>query len=441
LTGYLPIAARWWTQVGSTNVWTTTLYSTTSGLTTEVQCGIRGFYCLTQPPAQLLYVRFGTTWGTGQGSQAALSQDRDFWYDSTNYVLYVYSAVGNPGLHYSAVAPIVLSGGTVLNLNGVSWREIQHPQIDWFDGYGVLVQGASDHLWIANMAADSEVENGAVPLGFFVHPTDTPVDIHLYNTDANMNYAGYRFDGCGTGGCAFEIKNCRAYANRAYGILDNVQGAVSYDYCHLYANNLATVVTVDTSGAPGPTAGLHNVAAETPPWIREWRRWPAYTMTSRRARRGGSDTYYAPLQSSQAFPFGHPPGATGGAWSWRRMLSTLWVECWTPASSAAPTGTWLSDWCRRRTWPPKRSGARSLMWNPVLNWQARAARLNRVEGRSPMGCIDNFATHAFHGSKALCAYGERWALPQKWELQSIDRHRARLPGIVALDRKQTWTPR
>jgi hypothetical protein len=30
-------------------------------------------------------------------------------------------------------------------------------------------------------------------------------------------------------------------------------------------------------------------------------------------------------------------------------------------------------------------------------------------------CIDNFATHAFHGSKALRAYGERWALLQKWD--------------------------
>ena len=51
----------------------------------------------------------------------------------------------------------------------------------------------------------------------------------------------------------------------------------------------------------------------------------------------------------------------------------------------------------------------------VLNWQARAAKLNRIEGRSPMGCIDNFATHAFHGSKSLRAYGERWALLQKWD--------------------------
>jgi hypothetical protein len=280
LTGYLPIAAQWWTPVAGTNVWSTTLYSGTSGLANVVQCGSRGFYCLTQPPSQLQYVRFGSVWGIAQGSQMALSQDRDFWYDSTNYILYVYSASGNPASHYSTVAAIVLSGDSVLNLNGVSWLEIQHLQLDWFDAYGVQAQGASDHLWLANMAADSGVENGAVPLGFYVHPLGTPLDVHLYNTDANMNYAGYRFDGCSSGGCAFEIKNCRAYANRAYGIVDNVQGAVSYDYCHLYANNLATALTVDTAGTPGPTAGAHNVAAETAPWIREWRRWPAYTTVS-----------------------------------------------------------------------------------------------------------------------------------------------------------------
>ena len=280
LTGYLAIDSQWWRQVGSTNVWYATLYSGTSGLSNVVQCGIRGFYCLTQAPSQLKYVRFGTVWGVGQASQVALGQDRDWWSDATNYILYVYSASGNPAAHYGNIAPIVLSGGTVLNLNNVSWLEIQHLQIDWFDAYGVQVQGASDHLWLANMVADSEVENGAAPLGFYVHPGATPVDIHLYNTDAHMNYAGYRFDGCTCGGCAFEIVNCRAYGNRAYGIMDNVQGAVSYDYCHLYANNLATAVTVDVSGTPGPTAGGHNIVAETPPWMREWRRWPAYTTVT-----------------------------------------------------------------------------------------------------------------------------------------------------------------
>ena len=356
LTGYLPITAQWWSQVGSTNVWAATLYSTASGLTNVVQCGIRGFYCLTQPPTQLQYVRFGTTWGTAQGSEAALSQDRDFWYDSTNYILYVYSASGSPASHYSTVAPIVLSGGTMLNLNNVSWLEIQHLQIDWFDGYGVQVQGGSDHLWLANMAVDSEVENGAVPLGFYVHPSGTPVDIHLYNTDANMNYAGYRFDGCSSGGCAFEIKNCRGYANRAYGIVDNVQGAVSYDYCHLYANNLATALTVDTSGTPGPTAGIHNLAAETPPWVREWHRWPAYTTVS--YDDPGlvlySDTYVSsllPIMTAKAIPLSIAV-VTGGSYSqsiigevqdwitagWDVNTHSISHEYWDPPAASCGAG-------------------------------------------------------------------------------------------------------
>jgi hypothetical protein len=192
---------------------------------------------------------------------------------------------------------MVLSGASLLNVNAVSWLEIQHLQIDWFDAYGVQVQGDSDHIWVANVVADSEVENGAVPVGFLVHPTGTAVDIHLLNTDANMNYAGYRFDGCAGGGCGFEIKNCRAYGNRAYGIVDNVQGAVSYDYCHLYGNNLATAVTMDVSGTPGPAAGTHNIASETAPWVREWRRWPAYTTVTYDdpGLVQGSDTYVSGL--------------------------------------------------------------------------------------------------------------------------------------------------
>jgi hypothetical protein len=319
LTGYLPIGSQWWTQVGTSSVWSATLFSATTGNAGVVQCGIRGFYCLTQAPSQLEYVRFGQLWGAAEASQANLSRDRDFWYDSTNYILYVYSAAGNPASHYSIVAPIVLSGGTILNINSVSWLEIQHLQIDWFDSYGVQVQGASDHVWLANMSASSEVENGAVPLGFYVHPSGTPVDIHLFDTDSNMNYAGYRFDGCGSGGCAFEIKNCRAYGNRAYGILDNVQGAVSYDYCHLYGNNLATAVTVDTSGTPGPTAGTHNVAAETPPWVHLWQRWPAYTTVSYDdpGLVQYSDTYIAsllPMIRAKAVPLSIAV-VTGGSYS------------------------------------------------------------------------------------------------------------------------------
>jgi Right handed beta helix region len=358
LTGYLPIAAKWWTQVGTSNVWSANLYSTTSGLSTVVTCGVRGFYCLTQAPSQLDYVRCGTTWGIAQASQGALSQDRDFWYDSTNYILYVYSASGNPASHYSSVAPIALSGETMLNLNGVSWLEIQHLKIDWFDGYGVQIQGASDHVWLANISADSEVENSTVPLGFYVHPSGTPVDIHLYNTDANMNYSGYEFasPGCTSGGCAFEIKNCRAYANRAYGIVDSVDGAVSYDYCHLYANNLATAVTVDASGTPGPTAGTHNIAAETPPWVREWHRWPAYTSVTYDdpGLVQYSDTYInslLPMMASKAIPLSIAV-VTGGSYSqsiigevqgwinagWDINTHSISHEYWDPPAASCGTG-------------------------------------------------------------------------------------------------------
>jgi hypothetical protein len=293
LTGYLPIADAFWSDY-SGNVWVSKPLFDDNGSGSDncandggncVACPTRGilYSCLSQPLGAIGYVRFGTVWGNAAASVAGIKQDRDWYFDPNTQLLYVYCSVCGGGVKppdfYGQVTPIV-SPTTMLNLNGVQYLVAQHLLIDWFAGYGVQVQGASDHLWLANMAANSMVENGAVPLGFYVQPSGAPTDIHLYNTDANMNYAGYEFAGCATGGCSFEIKNCRAYGNRAYGIVDDAGGAVSYDYCHLYANNLATALTVDTSGTPGPAAGTHNIAAETPPWIREWRRWPAYTTVT-----------------------------------------------------------------------------------------------------------------------------------------------------------------
>lgn len=103
LTGYLPVSERWWRQIGTTNVWAATLYSSTSGSATVVQCGVRGFYCLTQPPDQLKYVRFGTVWGAARASQSEIGRDRDFWYDIANSTLYVYSASGNPAAERRAM--------------------------------------------------------------------------------------------------------------------------------------------------------------------------------------------------------------------------------------------------------------------------------------------------------------------------------------------------
>lgn len=223
----------------------------------------------TQAISQLKFVQFGTVWGNAQTSQAAVAHNRDWYYDNINQVLYVYSSGGNPVSAYGSVTPIVLSGQSLVNLNNVSYVEIQHIQLDWYDGYGVQLQGASDHIWLANMAADSQVPNATVPIGFYVHPNGAPADIHIYNTDAHRNYVGYRFDG---GATAIELKNCRAFANRTYGLMDNT-GAVTYSYCHLYANNLATGISTDVTGHP--INGGSNIAADTPPNVRNFAQYPA----------------------------------------------------------------------------------------------------------------------------------------------------------------------
>src|SRR5947209_5477170 len=225
----------------------------------------------TQAISQLKFVQFGTLWGNSQSSQAALAHDRDWYYDSVNQIVYVYSSGGNPVTAFVSVTPMILSGQSLININNVSYVQIQHVKLDWYDGYGVQLQGTSDHVWLANMAADSQVPNATVPIGFYVHPSGTVGDIHIYNTDAHRNYVGYRFDGAPT---AIELKNCRAYANRTYGLMDNTS-AVSYSYCHFYANNLATGISTDITGTPGPINAGNNISADTPPKVRGFMQYPA----------------------------------------------------------------------------------------------------------------------------------------------------------------------
>lgn len=250
-TGYYTTSVAQWTNV-SGNVWQSTLSAT-------------------QPISQLRFVQFGTIWGNSQAAQNLLAHDRDWYYDPVAQNLYVWSANGNPVAHFGSVTPMILSGQSLININGVGYIQIQHIKLDWYDGYGVQIQGASDHIWLANMMADSQVPNATVPIGFYVHPSGNPSDIHIYNTDSHRNYAGYRFDGTPS---AIELKNCRGYANRTYGLLDNT-GAVTYSYCHFYANNIATGVSTDVGGTPGPINGGNNLPADTPPNVRGFMRYPA----------------------------------------------------------------------------------------------------------------------------------------------------------------------
>jgi hypothetical protein len=250
----------------------TGLYSTTAPQWTNTGGNVwQILLTATQPISQLKFVQFGTIWGNSQSAENALAHDRDWYYDPVAQNLYVWSTTGNPVTYYGSVSPIILSGQALINVDQISYVEIQHIKLDWYDGYGVQVQGASDHVWLANMTADSQVPNSTVPIGFYVHPTGTPGDIHIYNTDAHRNYVGYRFDGTPA---AIELKNCRAYANRTYGLMDNT-AAVTYSYCHLYANNLATGISTDITGFPGPINGGHNLPADTPPNVRGFMQYPA----------------------------------------------------------------------------------------------------------------------------------------------------------------------
>lgn len=247
---YATTAAQWTNSSG--NVWQITLSAT-------------------QPIPELRFVQFGTIWGQVQASQAALAHNRDWYYDGATQNLYVNSSGGNPVMAYGSVTPIVLSGQSLINLNNVQYLQVQHIQLDWYDGYGVQLQGATDHIWLANISADSQVPNATVPVGFYIHPTVPAADIHIYNTDAHRNYIGYRFDGAQS---AIELKNCRAYANRTYGLMDNTT-AVTYSYCHFYANNIATGISTDITGSPGPIDGGNNLAVDTPPNVRGFLQYPA----------------------------------------------------------------------------------------------------------------------------------------------------------------------
>ncbi|HTS37814.1 MAG TPA: hypothetical protein VMH04_19220 [Candidatus Solibacter sp.] len=252
---------------------------------------------------------FGSIWGQKvSASTSNLTAAWDF-YLANGYV-YVYS-VGSPATYYNAtIAPMALSNVPVINVNGKSWLVMQHFLVNWFDQYGVYVQGASDHLVFANMEADSMIPQGTQPLGFYVNEAAPgPGDIKIYNAEAHMNYDGFRFDGAAT---AVTMVNDKAYANRDSALVDNTE-AVTYSYCHFYASSLAVAGSTDVTWTigTGPTAGAGNVAVDTPANVQVWQRYPAnVTLTVDDAgMTSGTDTYY----SSTVLPIADAAGVPVGA--------------------------------------------------------------------------------------------------------------------------------
>ena len=197
LTGYYAVPANAWINLGN-NAWKAPVPATYSTIN----------YCL-----------FGSVWGQKVGAATSnLTDQWDFYF--SNGDLYVYSASGNPASYYNtAIVPMALTNTPVINVNGKSWLAFQHILINWFDQYGVYVQGASDHLVFANMEADSMIPQGTQPLGFYVNESAPgPGDIKIYNSEAHLNYDGYRFDGAAT---AITMVNDKAYANRDGALVDS----------------------------------------------------------------------------------------------------------------------------------------------------------------------------------------------------------------------------
>jgi hypothetical protein len=287
LTGYYAVPATAWVPVAG-NAWKAPVPAAYTTIN----------FCL-----------FGSVWGQKVAAVSTnLTAQWDF-YLASGFV-YVYS-VGPPGTFYNEpIVPMALSNVPVINVNGQSWLRFQHFLVNWFDQYGVYVQGASDHLVFANMESDSMIPQGTQPLGFYVNESAPgPGDIKIYDAEAHLNYDGFRFDNAAT---AIAMVNDKGYANRDAALVDNT-GAVIYSYCHFYASSLAVAGSTDvlsTSG-PGPTAGAGNIAADVAPAVQVYQRYPAeVTLTVDDAgMTPGADTYYASTVLPVADAAGVPVGA------------------------------------------------------------------------------------------------------------------------------------
>ncbi|MGA8838319.1 MAG: hypothetical protein WCF74_00280 [Candidatus Sulfotelmatobacter sp.] len=287
LTGYYSVPSPAWVHVTG-NAWKAPLPAATYSTVN---------FCL-----------FGSIWGQKVAAVSSNLTAQWNFYFANGYV-YVYS-VDSPAIYYNEpIVPMALSNVPVINVNGQSWLTFQHLLVNWFDQYGVYVQGASDHLVFANMEADSMIPQGTQPLGFYVNESAPgPGDIKIYNAEAHLNYDGFRFDGAAT---AITMVNDKGYANRDGALVDNT-GAVTYSYCHFYASSLAVAGSTDvewTSGS-GPIAGAGNIAADTAPAVQVYQRYPAeVTLTvDDSGMTPGADTYYAgtvlPVADAAGVPVG-----------------------------------------------------------------------------------------------------------------------------------------
>lgn len=128
--------------------------------------------------------------------------------------------------------------------------------------------------------------------------------------------------------------------------------------------------------------------------------------------RVGCDPYYGlPIpKPSGVFPFGYAPGAPGGAWAWNcssfDAVGGLLDTC-ILGSADWHMAFGLIDAPSSRLETEQTGQAYN---KAILDWQKRASQLKFHYGKAPMGCVDNYAVHFFHGSHRSRGYGDRWQI-------------------------------
>lgn len=114
-----------------------------------------------------------------------------------------------------------------------------------------------------------------------------------------------------------------------------------------------------------------------------------------------TDPYYGQLIPQETFPFGFPPGAPGGAWSWRKSAFSQ-VQGMLDTCVMGSADWWMAFGLIGQ--PSMLRGDETIRSynDDIRNWQKRAQSLT-----ANIGCVDNFATHFYHGATSNRAYGTR----------------------------------
>jgi hypothetical protein len=239
INGAVPIpGSASWTELGSSNVYSTNLFVTSPTFTT-FNNGI---------------------WGNKVASASAIANKYDWSYDSVSKAYSVYCPAGqDPTTYYNNIAPLTVGVNSgLVNTNNKSYLTISGLKIDNFDSSGIQISPGSNNVTVAYSLIDGKNSPSSNITGIS-EQNGSANGINIYNTDIVRNQTAIAT----TGNAHVDIQNSAAYANKFLALLAGGT-ATTYDYNAFFGNyGGLTRVDVNVNG-PG-TAGSNNLSSITPP--------------------------------------------------------------------------------------------------------------------------------------------------------------------------------